>query len=432
MVLSAEIRKTELERIRDNDEPIRTEKLFYKDESQIVNVYKIELKYLIFNQHNDRIATQMATWNAESNIPAGHYDQDVHDQIAKFIWNTNPERNKTTEKDLESHGQLRSGVVTLDGVVISGNRRFMLLQRMKDRHYFEAVILDDSFEDNVEEIVRLETLYQYEDPLLEYDPLQKYMKVKRLKEQFNWTPEDIAIAMNEPKGKSEIERLLEISKLMDQYLEYIGCPGLYELFRDTSGTKEGMLVDLERDLRRLNGNTTKVHWDYGEFDVLTLKTIQFDVIRSGDFVGTGKEYRDISHTGSGGQSVFAFKDLWQEFSGRHRDEVEAVTSAHPSLDEYCQSDDWTSRMDAARARDNDWNEKASGLIRGNLGRIEEQLEVKRNTVEPTRLLEKARNLIQAVNFEDKQFTANSRNLDLVREINKLTYEMKKVFEKGAK
>lgn len=430
-MLTENERRAALEKIQREKKPLTSIKLHYKDEVQRLDVYQIELKYLIFNRYNDRIATQMETWQNEENVPPDQYDDEIQDKISELIWKASEDSNNVTFDDIKENGQLHPGVVTLDGVVVSGNRRLMILNKIPEMKYFEAAILEDAFHENIEEIVRLETIFQYEDPTLAYDPLQKYWKVRRLRDQFHWKPKLIAKYMNQPKGPTEIERLLETADLMVEYLKHVGYEGLPEMLRDDSGTKEGMFVDLQRDIRRLKGNTKNVHWDYDKkLDVLRLKTLQFDHIRFGAFTGTEKEYRSISHDGSGAQSIFAFKELWKEFYGNHIKFVDKVTVELPDLDDYQISENITTKSDAAKALDTKWKKEVGTAIKSNFGRIKEKLDVKKNAVEPTRLLEKARNLLEAVVYDDPHFVAKERNLQLVKEISNLTFAMKKMFEKG--
>ena len=92
------------------------------------------------------------------------------------------------------NGQQRYGIVTADGIIIDGNRRAMLLNRLFNTHeklgftyaqvehcrYFLAIILPDDAEER--DIQQLETIYQMgEDDKLDYNPIEKYLKCKELK-----------------------------------------------------------------------------------------------------------------------------------------------------------------------------------------------------------------------------------------------------------
>ncbi|MFG6400525.1 MAG: hypothetical protein K1W07_14800, partial [Parabacteroides distasonis] len=94
--------------------------------------------------------------------------------VERLLWDSKEEKNRRTERDLEKYGQQEPGIVTLDGIIVDGNRRAMLLNRIKATH-FRAVILDVRLEDDQKEIERLETTYQmWADEKQDYNPIEKY------------------------------------------------------------------------------------------------------------------------------------------------------------------------------------------------------------------------------------------------------------------
>ena len=212
----------------------------------------------------------------------------------------------------------------------------MLLRRLeeqsKKKQYFDAIILPDDYDDNQTEIVRLETQYQLgEDEKVEYGPLQKYLHARRLKE-LNIPVEQIDALMGERPGNAQ--RLLDIMKLMDDYLDHVGCPRLYTMLKDKDGTKEGMFVDLYGDLNRLTSGNARVPWAFDqELDPIQLRLIQFDYIRLGEFADAKKVYREISHQGKG-RNFFATKEIWEKFRASHVADVDPVTTEMGSLEDY--------------------------------------------------------------------------------------------------
>jgi hypothetical protein len=145
---------------------------------------------------------------------------------------------------------------------------------------------------------------------------------------------------------------------MDDYLDHIGCPKLYTMLKDSDGTKEGMFVDLQGDLKRLQNGDAKVPWTYDpEVDVLQLKSIQFDYIRLGEHSDAGKSYREISHQ-SKGKNFFAHRDIWEPFRDKHLVKVDPVTIDTGTLEEFIETNPiYDSKVDAARARDEVWRSK---------------------------------------------------------------------------
>ncbi|QYF86206.1 hypothetical protein [Brevundimonas sp. PAMC22021] len=431
-VTPAATRVERLRQLREAGEVIGSEKLFYKGEPQRFNVYRIDLDLLVYNRHNGRIESEMLTWQFDHDVDEHAYDEVIHKRIADYLWNTNEERNRHTLKDLKEKQQQRPGIVSLDGVIIDGNRRAMLLNRIVPRRHFEAVILPDAYYDDEREIVRLETQYQIgEDSKLDYGPLEKYLKVKRLVRQLDYPTSEVADMMATTKG--EVEKWLSIMDLMDDYLEHIGCAGLYTMLKEPSGaTKEGMFVDLHLDMKRLDKGTASVPWPTSTIDEIDLRTIQFDYIRFGSgLLDAGKDYRRISHDGRGERTFFAKEDIWRKFRDGHRGTVDVITNEVGELAAFVAANPhFPSMSDAAMARESEWKAKAGGPLQGNFNKADLDLQLELNANEPRKLLERAFAALDKIDYTSEGFVTDTANGPLVKEINTLVYEMKKRLERA--
>lgn len=437
MILSADTRIKKLTELRQPEPNQLLHKLHYRGETRPYKVSRIDLDYLIYNRHNGRLEAEMLTWEQEKAVSPDDYDDDLHALLEELLWKSAPARNKQTLADIADKGQQRPGIVSLDGVIIDGNRRAMLLRRLERqtgiKQYFEAVILPDAYADNQAEIVRLETEYQMgEDAKVEYGPLQKYLHVRRLAD-LNIPLEQIDKLMGERKGNAK--RLLEIMSLMDDYLDHIGCPKLYTMLKDTDGTKEGMFVDLHGDLSRVSGGKHKIPWVFDpELDPMQLRFIQFDYIRLGEFADAKKVYREISHQGNG-NNFFARKEIWEQFRDDHQETVDPVTAEMGSLEEFIEAhpDEYETKVDAAKARDRKWADSVSPHMKRNFGQASYTLKLATEEWKPGEYLKRARDLLQKIDL-DHPTLLTAENMGLVMEINRLTYAVKKKFDRngGAK
>lgn len=432
MVLSAAVRKERLsELLAHSEKAIAQQRLYYRGITQSFDVYRIDLDWLIYNRHNGRLEAEMLTWEQEHSISPEHYDDALHKLIENFLWQSNTARNKQTLADLEKKQQQRFAIVSLDGVIIDGNRRAMLLRRLEERkgkQYLDAIILPDAYDENQKEIVRLETQYQLgEDAKLEYGPLQKYLHARRLHD-LDIPDAEIDQLMGEGPGTAA--RLLETLRLMDEYLEHIGCPRLYTMLKDDGGTKEGMFVDLAGDLRRLRGPTNRVEWAFDEMEPLHLQLIQFDYIRLGEFQDAKKSYREISHQ-SKGKNFFANREIWEVFRDKHMRDVFPHSTKFGNLEEYMAAHPGhDSKVDAARARDQDWREEVRGAMLENFGRSSTKLDYKVNELQPREYLERAKLALEKVNVDSPGFLSDPENSRLVMDVNRLSFEMKKKLERA--
>ncbi|MER8728887.1 hypothetical protein NKH28_03455 [Mesorhizobium sp. M1227] len=411
------------------------QKLHYDGETKAHKVSTINLDYLIYNRHNGRLEAEMLTWEEQNAVSPEGYDEDLHDVIEELLWQSAVQRNKATLADLKDKGQQRPGIVSLDGVIIDGNRRAMLLRRLEKatgiKQHFEAIILPHAYADNQEAIVRLETQYQLgEDAKVEYGALQKYLHVRRLHVDLGIPKDQIDKLMNEKPGNAA--RLLQIMDLMDEYLEHVGAPRLYTMLKDGDGSKEGMFVDLHGDLNRINGGKHKIPWVFDpDLDPLQLKLIQFDYIRLGELADAKKAYREISHQGNG-NNFFAKQEIWQNFRDSHQDAVDPVTTAHGTLDEFIREhpNDYETKVDAARARDKRWSGAVGAAMKSNFGRSSYSLDLATRELKPSEYLRRAKELLEKIDLDGEALLNGSENLALAIDINRLTYAIKKRFDRS--
>lgn len=434
MLLSVETRKRKLSELRAPEDGQVLQKLHYDGETKPHKVSTINLDYLIYNRHNGRLEAEMLTWEEQNAASPDDYDQTLHDLIENLLWQSAVQRNKDSLADIKYKGQQRPGIVSLDGIIIDGNRRAMLLRRLERetgvKQYFDAIILPHAYTDNQEAIVRLETQYQLgEDAKVEYGALQKYLHVRRLHVDLGIPKDQIDKLMNEKPGNAE--RLLQIMELMDEYLDHIMAPRLYTMLKDGDGSKEGMFVDLHADLKRINGGSHKIPWVFDqEIDPLQLKLIQFDYIRLGELSDAKKAYREISHQGKG-NNFFAKQDIWEKFRDTHQTTVDPITQNQGSLDEFIRnhSEEFETKVDAARARDKQWSAAVGPAMKSNFGRSSYSLDLATRELLPSEYLRRAKELIEKIDVEGEDIISSIDNLHLAKEINRMTFAIKKRFER---
>jgi hypothetical protein len=404
--------------------------LRYKGSTRTEIVWRIPLDFLIYNKYNGRIGSDVLSYEKQNGALNAELESD-RKIIEGFLYESKVDRNKTTMDSLLKIGQQRYGIVTSDGIIIDGNRRAMLLNRLFHDHeklnlsyaevercrYFLAIILPDDAEEK--DIQQLETIYQMgEDDKLDYNPIEKYLKCKQLK-RLGFDESQIAEFMSEQPGK--IKEWLEILALMEEYLQEYDYDGIYTRLEKT----EGPFVDLRSYLasyEKRGANVRNTDWQYNDSDISDLKLVCFDYIR-GRY--EGKEFRDIGGTGKDG-SIFFFESLWKNFLKQHQENtpvddetVEELRQRHPDEDLSI----------LLKRRDNEWIEKSKGHLKGNLKRFSRQLEDKRDANKPAYLIERALNALRLVDCEQDSFTQDPHVEEMVREINKITWEMKKILEK---
>lgn len=392
-------RKAKLEELKANqfNQAMTGIPLRYKGSTRTEIVWRIPLDYLIYNKYNGRIGSDVLSYERQNGDLNAELDTD-RAIIEKFLYESKVDRNRTTMDSLLKNGQQRYGIVTSDGIIVDGNRRAMLLNRL---------------------FQQLETIYQMgEDDKLDYNPIEKYLKCKELK-RLGFSDEDIAGFMSEKPG--QIKEWLRILSLMEEYLQEYDYEGIYTRLEKT----EGPFVDLENYLdsySKRGANVRNVDWTYTDSDISDLKLVCFDYIRARY---EGKEFRDIAKTGKDG-SIFFFKDLWDDFLKQHQEKTPADEETVDELRRRCPGEDLSLLL---KQRDNAWVEQAKGQLKGNLNRFSRRLEDKRDANKPADLIERALSALQSVDCEQDSFTEDPRIEEMVREISKIAWEMKKILER---
>lgn len=437
--MDAAIRKEKLRELQENpslNQVMTGIPLRYKGETKPAVVWRIPLDYLIYNKYNGRIGSDVLSYEKQNRPLNAELDQD-RELIEEFLYDSKKDRNDITMKSLLKIGQQRYGIVTSNGIIVDGNRRAMLLNRLFHKHeelgysysqvekckYFLAIILPDDAEEK--DIQQLETIYQMgEDDKLDYNPIEKYLKCKELK-RLEFTERQIAEFMSEKESK--IKEWLSILTLMEDYLQEYDYDGIYTRLEKT----EGPFVDLRNYLdsykNNLEGkggaNVRKMDWTYEDSDISDLKRVCFDYIRARY---EGKEFREIAKTGKDG-SIFFYKDLWHDFLKHHQ---ENTPSDEESVDAWRQRLPGEELKYILKQRDEKWINQAKGHLKGNLNRFVRRLEDKRDFNKPAELIERALSALKSVDCDQDSFVEDENIKEMVKEINKIVWDMKKILDRS--
>lgn len=429
--MDAATRKAKLEELKANqlNQSMTGIPLRYKGSTRAEIVWRIPLDYLIYNKYNGRIGSDVLSYEKQNGELNAELDSD-REIIERFLYESKVDRNKTTMDSLLKNGQQRYGIVTADGIIVDGNRRAMLLNRLFHKHdelgytygqvehckYFLAIILPDDAEEK--DIQQLETIYQMgEDDKLDYNPIEKYLKCKELK-RLGFSEKDIAGFMSE--DENQIKKWTKILELMEDYLEEYDYDGIYTRLDKT----EDLFINLATylDAYKNHGARARTDWAYTDSDISDLKLVCFDYIRARY---EGKEFRDIAKTGKEG-SIFFFKELWEEFLKQHQEKTPTDEETVQELRERCPGEDLSLLL---KQRDNAWTEQAKGQLKGNLNRFSRKLEDKRDAAKPADLIERALSALKSVDCEQSSFTEDPHIEDMIKEINKIAWKMKKILER---
>lgn len=325
----------------------------------ICNVYKIPLEYLSYNTYNTRIIAEVKTLEKRFGCKLSDETPLHVKAIEKIIWQQKTDQNETTINSLIKEGQLLPGVVTNNGIILAGNRRFRLLneinrnsgkyinprQNIEGLQYFEAVILDKDLTEK--EIITYESFYQYgNDDKVDYDPIQKYLAAN-YQSSIGFKPEEIAqnFSTLTKGGKKEIVNdWLKIFDLMKEYLNHFGED---EIFTSLT-SKEEAFINLYKTLKSFtSGRRVKLMWSFDDNDLTDLKLRYFDYIRMGIETHGVRIFSDL----------FFKESRWKKFNNSVKSIVESKENEIDSFENYRRNYPNDDETTIAKIRINDYKEK---------------------------------------------------------------------------
>ena len=222
---------------QDVSEIDKNKTLVINKSSKNYQVYRIPLRYLYYNDKNDRISTEFERFTSEGN-DIDPSDREAYNMaIEKIIASVKPEYLRRTKNSISNRGQDNPGVVLDDGRVVDGNRRFtclrMIERETKKPQYFEAVILNYGYEHDYKLIKSLELELQMGvEEKVPYDPIDRiYGVYKSIRVEQAFTVDEYA-ALFDDRTVKDVKKDLEIADLMCEYLDFIKCPGQFHIAKD--------------------------------------------------------------------------------------------------------------------------------------------------------------------------------------------------------
>lgn len=371
--------------------------LLYRGERQSFKVWEIPMECLIYNQYNGRIGSVVKSYEKQNHKlnPENETDSDL---IEKFLWQSKSDKNEKTMGSLKKVGQLKFGIVTSDGVIVDGNRRGSLMNRIlkdpkstqeeKDRcKFFRAVILPETA--TKKDILQLETSFQMgEDEKVDYNPIEKYLKCKDL-EDAGFTRDEIASFMD--IKKKDVDTNLEILALMDEYLSFYEYDGIYTMAEG----HEDSFQKLNIALKQYAAGVANM-WSFTPEDVTNLKAVSFDYIRLGM---AQNDIRDLFRKPSQStSSVFGSRKRWEDFLEKHNEAIESYEEK--PIDEYIQNASGDDIIPCMKARDDDWKNNVKHDLEDNFKTAQDDIDSQMRAREPMLLVKKALGALSSLSSID--------------------------------
>ena len=274
---------------RNLENPFGKLEIPWEDDLIAMNVYKIPLNYLVYNKYNGRILSRTKSLEAQK-VYIDVENDEHRELIEKLLWDSKPKKNKETLDSLKNLGQEKVGIISKDGIIVDGNRRAMLLNKIDHIDYFKAVVLPITYEDGSLEIEKFETKYQLgEERKLDYNPIEIYLKIQNLYKQLSGKPFYSKDSVDKDSIKKiyswignyktiekekDIEFFLKVMNIMDEYLDTFNYNKIYTALDD----REEQFRGLTSWLDSFYSGSNKAFDGYKNRDVDKLKDLCFDYI----------------------------------------------------------------------------------------------------------------------------------------------------------
>ena len=214
----------------------QTLRLVLKGKPERLQVYRVPIKYLIYNIRNGRFTAELLQKESElkrrldSAVPA---DAKI---IQRILLELDANATEALKKDLNANGQLDPGVITRDGAVVNANRRMAILSSLHDEthdpkfEYLRVARLPKDVDEK--DIWRIEAGLQFAKEFrLDYSPVNELLKLKEGREN-GLSPDEISVTLLGRFSAAGVRERLEVLKLIESYLEFIGKPGQYHIVQE--------------------------------------------------------------------------------------------------------------------------------------------------------------------------------------------------------
>ena len=390
--------------ISNNDNIIGEIEIFWKNELESFPIYKVPLSILLYNPYNGRVASQVKSIEKHRNSNLDIHNENHQKIIEKFIWDSKVERNKKTLENIEERGQEKPATITKDGVLIDGNRRAMILNKLQ-KTYIKTIVLPVELDEDPISIQELEYEYQIAvDEKVDYNPIEKYIKANDLYNRYreagvNENKILIDLARLNGFGKKnrhKVKELLNVYSLMSEYLKTIKADGFLVLLEK----KEDLFLSLYSWVETfLNDNgsnreSKKGFEGYQEVDVMDLKMLSFDYIHAET---EGKNFRTIAQ-GNRGSHLFSKKLLWSEFYENH---IKTIRENYREYDLDSQSENYIEEL---KSKSLDFKNRYKSLFEENLEKYKNKLYKEKDDKLPFKKLDEINEVLTGHEIKRKLHT----------------------------
>ena len=309
---------------------------FRNDEQDRVerDVFLIKSEYLRFRKENGRIFSDICSYEEDNGVLKETSDK-AQDVIRGFISEIDPVKNIEVYKSIQSVGQQEVAIITCDGFLINGNRRKLVIDKLlkdtEEEKYktLKVVVLpgkdDQGGPPTKTEIEEIELRYQqHTDGKSEYTGLNQALSIRNKILNTRMTLDGIVRGNSKysPHNEKEMKKgknfynkeFLDPLKCVDNYLEMIGIPNLYNTISTGPGDSEGRwqaFLDYSKVKSNLENDKKRIQmFGIDEDQIGKVEAVAFKIIRKREFKGLKKAHQIIRDLPKLIKNIEARKELY--------------------------------------------------------------------------------------------------------------------------
>lgn len=390
---------------------LRSAKLTIKGATSLAPIYRFKLDDLAFNKANGRIKSEVIEKETELGRILDQFNIDDNEILKEILLSIRIDENEKIKEDLRKNTQISPGIITVDGIVINGNRRKALLEELhyedhdEKYHYLDAHVLPSDITKS--ELWLIEAGIQMSAPQqLDYSPINHLLK---LSEGINAGLTIPAMAsriygVTEEQLENDIKRL----DLINEYLtDFLRKEGKYYLVKNLNEHFINLLNIL--DWANKPRGPVRRDWVPNKDDINELKLVGFYYIRMRMPHLRIRDLRDI----------FATADAWKEAKKslsvdprlseeeKKRFGVTPVTDEEPNEDPV-EGDEIDTSTPVSERRDLQeeavWRESRKEQLKSIYEDAKEQQIIVKDSEKPLTLAQRALRNIKAISLESCEST----------------------------
>lgn len=265
-------------------------------------ILEVPIGLLRYRKDNGRIASDVLNYE-KLNGPLDEKDEDAQRVLRKFLEDKDPEKTEILTKSIQHSGQNEPAIITCDGFLINGNRRKMVIEKLREQSLgneqyqnMKVVILpgpdDEGGPPTLLDIEKVENRYQLQsEGKSEYYGFDRALSMMRkmdlgfgLEEQLhddplyaNVSPKELSQAAK--KYKTEFLFPLECA---ERYLSYFGREGMYATISEGQFDKAGRweaFKDYSKAYQKITDRNWQIDNEFDEEDVGAIEDAAFKLIR---------------------------------------------------------------------------------------------------------------------------------------------------------